>query len=88
MFTITTNDSTQRFTSCLLAAAIPLLTWLAPGGAAIGQDRPAASQSLTLKGAVDLALAQNLDLQIANIETATRQQDRAIARSEWRCYAI
>ncbi|UWZ84375.1 TolC family protein [Occallatibacter riparius] len=31
---------------------------------------------------MDLALKQNLDLQIANIETATRQQDHAIARSE------
>jgi outer membrane protein TolC len=35
-----------------------------------------------LNGAVDLALKQNLDIQIANIETATRQQDRVIARSE------
>lgn len=40
------------------------------------------SEELTLAGAVNLALKQNLDIQIANIETATRQQDRAIARSE------
>ncbi len=37
---------------------------------------------LTVSGAVDLALKQNLDIQIADIQTATRQQDRAIARSE------
>lgn len=40
------------------------------------------NEKLTLGGAVDLALRQNLDIQIANIETATRQQDRVIARSE------
>ena len=40
------------------------------------------SERLTLGGAVDLALKQNLDIQIANIEIATRQQDRVIARSE------
>ena len=40
------------------------------------------SENLTLTAAVDLALKQNLDIQIANIETATRQQDRIIVRSE------
>ena len=40
------------------------------------------SEKLTLAGAVDLALRQNLDMQIADIETATRKQDRAIAQSE------
>jgi outer membrane protein TolC len=48
----------------------------------MAQNTPTASQKLTLTSAVDLALKQNLDLQIANIETATRQQDRQIARSE------
>ena len=43
---------------------------------------PSSSEKLTLAGAVDLALKQNLDIQIANIETATRQQERVIARSE------
>src|SRR5258707_11324788 len=46
------------------------------------QDVPSGEQKLTLNSAVDLALKQNLDIQIANIETATRQQDRVIARSE------
>jgi outer membrane protein TolC len=36
---------------------------------------------LTLAETVDLALKQNLDIQIANIETASKQQDRLIARS-------
>jgi len=43
---------------------------------------PSSSEKLTLAGAVDLALNQNLDIQIANIETATRQQERVIAGSE------
>jgi outer membrane protein TolC len=43
---------------------------------------PPSSEKLTLAGAIDLALRQNLDIQIANIETTTRQQDRVIARSE------
>src|SRR4051812_46844047 len=41
-----------------------------------------ACQTLTLASAVDLALRQNLDIQIANIETAVRQQDRVIERSK------
>jgi outer membrane protein TolC len=40
------------------------------------------SENLTLAAAVDLALKQNLDIQIANTETAMRQQDRVVARSE------
>jgi outer membrane protein TolC len=42
----------------------------------------ARTQALTLAGTVDLALRQNLDVQIANIETASRQQENAIARSQ------
>jgi outer membrane protein len=45
-------------------------------------NAPSGSEKLTLAVAVDLALRQNLEIQIANIETATQQQDRAIARSE------
>ena len=50
--------------------------------AAMLPNAPSSSEKLTLAGAVDLALKQNLDIQIANIETASRQQDRVIARSE------
>lgn len=45
-------------------------------------DTSSSIETLTLVAAVDLALKQNLDIQIANLETAVRQQDRAIARSE------
>ena len=82
MLKITKNDSLQRFTSCIIAAALLLIVLPAPAGAAMGQDPPSASQSLTLKDAVNLALKQNLDLQIANIETAIQQQGHVIARSE------
>lgn len=50
--------------------------------AAMAQNAPSSSQKLTLTKAVDLALKQNLDIQIANIATASKQEDRVIARSE------
>jgi outer membrane protein TolC len=50
--------------------------------AAVLPDVLSGSEKLTLVGAVDLSLKQNLDIQIANIETASKEQDRAIARSE------
>jgi outer membrane protein TolC len=50
--------------------------------AAMLPNAPSSNEKLTLAGAVDLALKQNLDIQIANIETAIKQQDRVIARSE------
>jgi outer membrane protein TolC len=46
------------------------------------QTAPSGSQRLTLRAAVDLALKQNLEIQVANIETALRLQDRVIARSD------
>jgi outer membrane protein len=82
MSKVTENIDGERFTSLKIATGLVLLIWGAQSPMAIAQDAPAASQKLTLTAAVDLALKQNLDLQIANIETATRQQDRAIARSE------
>jgi outer membrane protein len=36
---------------------------------------------LTLKDSIALALKQNIDVQVANINLATSQQDRKIARS-------
>jgi outer membrane protein TolC len=50
--------------------------------AAMLANTSSSSEKLTLTGAVDLALKQNLDIQIANIDTASRKQDRVIARSE------
>lgn len=40
------------------------------------------SEKLTLAGAVDLALKQNLDIQIAISKPRVNQEDRLIARSE------
>jgi outer membrane protein len=49
---------------------------------AVAQNATERSQTLTLTDAVDLALKQNLDIQIANIETAKQQQEHIVARSE------
>jgi outer membrane protein len=65
-----------------IAAALLLLILGAKAEVVKAQDAPSGYQKLTLDNAVDLALKQNLDIQIADIETATRQQDRVIARSE------
>jgi outer membrane protein TolC len=78
----------ERFLSLALIA-IPVSLCVLPGRA-FAQRSPdsmlsspaSRAEKLTLAGAVDLALRQNLDIQIANIETAARQQDRVIARSE------
>jgi outer membrane protein len=50
--------------------------------AAMSPDVASDIENLTLVAAVDLALKQNLDIQIANIETASKQQERLIARSD------
>lgn len=71
----------SSLTECLWGVVL-LLFFGARTGVAELPNPPSSSEKLTLAGAVDLALKQNLDMQIANIETATRQQDRAIARSE------
>ena len=81
MVKVIENNGRQRYTSLKIAAGLLLLIFGAQSEVAMAQNAPAASQELTLTGAVDLALKQNLDVQIANIETATRQQDHVIARS-------
>jgi outer membrane protein len=50
--------------------------------AVMSPDAASDIENLTLVAAVDLALKQNLDIQIANIETASKQQERLIARSD------
>src|SRR5271156_5337912 len=82
MFKATEKNGRQRFTSFQIGDGLLLLILWGLAQVAMGQTAPAAAQKLTLTGAVELALKQNLDLQIANIETATRQQERVIARSE------
>jgi outer membrane protein len=79
-----TTESSARpwFPPAKIAAALLLLILGTKAEVMRAQDASSGDQKLTLNGAVDLALKQNLDVQIANIETATRQQDRVIARSE------
>jgi outer membrane protein len=82
MNTINKSGARQWFPSAKIAAALLLLILGTKAGVMKAQDASSGDEKLTLNGAVDLALKQNLDIQIANIETATRQQDRVIARSE------
>ena len=83
---VTTESSARQwFPPAKIAAALLLLILGTKAEVMKAQDAPTEDQKdqkLTLNGTVDLALKQNLDVQIANIETATRQQDRVIARSD------
>jgi outer membrane protein len=72
----------QWFPLAKIAAALLILILDTNAEVMKAQDAPSGDQKLTLNSAVDLGLKQNLDIQIADIETATRQQDRVIARSE------
>jgi outer membrane protein len=78
----TGSNARQRISSAKIAAALLLLILGTEAEVMKAQGASSGDQKLTLVGAVDLALKQNLDIQVANIETATRQQDRVIARSE------
>jgi outer membrane protein len=72
----------RRFMTGKIRSALLLIIFAAQILAMNAQNAPSGSGKLTLAGAVDLALKQNLDIQVANIETASKQQDRLIARSE------
>jgi outer membrane protein len=75
----TTHPRSRSFASILFATAILLLAAGVPEEFAMAQEEGgSAALMLTLNGAVDLALKQNLDLQTAHIETAIRQQDRML----------
>jgi outer membrane protein len=71
----------QVMTAIIWAALLLFLLLGAKAEAASAQNAPSSIQKLTLTEAVDLALKQNLDIQIANIETASEQQERISARS-------
>lgn len=59
-----------------------VLAFIIPGAnSALGQGVSAPPLSLTVTRAVELALRQGLDLQIANLAVAGREQDKSIARS-------
>jgi outer membrane protein TolC len=76
------SNGRQQSSSLTAGAAFVLLGLIALPSTVFAQDARAERLKLTLAGAVGLALTQNLDLQVANIETSARQQDRVIARSE------
>src|ERR1700748_63363 len=82
MLRVRESSGRQQFRSSKTPTVLLLLIFGAWVELALAETAPPARQQLTLTGAVDLALKQNLDLQVANIETATRQQERVIARSE------
>jgi outer membrane protein len=72
----------QWFPSEKVAVSLVFLMLLTKVDVMKAQDVISGIEKLTLATTVDLALKQNLDIQVANIETASKQQDRLIARSE------
>jgi hypothetical protein len=61
------NYGGQRFVTGIIRSAFLLLIFGAQIQAAMAQNGASGSEKLTLAGAVDLALKQNLDIQVANI---------------------
>jgi outer membrane protein len=76
------RSARQCFPPAKIAAALLLLILATKAEEMKAQEAPSTDQKLSMNDSVGLALKQNLDIQIANIETATRQQDHVIARSE------
>ena len=56
-----------------------ILSWLLAGGNLLGEDKP--PLRLTLRDAVQLALKENPQVQIANLNVAQSAQDDTIARA-------
>jgi outer membrane protein len=80
---VTGNESRHKqwFPIGAIMAGLSLILGMQTG-VVEAQDAAGRDLKLTLNRAVDLALKQNLEIQIANIETAMRQQERLIARSQ------
>src|SRR5690349_18161224 len=78
------NYGRQRLLTAKTWAALLVIIFCVQIEVAVAQNAPSTSQKLTLARAVDLALKQNLDIQIANIDSVSNQQKRVIARSELR----
>jgi outer membrane protein TolC len=74
----TTRDS-HRKEATLKLIVLLLLPLLGAGGNLRGEEKP--PQRLTLREAVQLALRQNPQVQVANLDMAQSEQDHAVARS-------
>src|ERR1700722_3026793 len=72
--------STARVLPAVRLCAL-LLGSILPGPTVSAQSAQPAPLQLTLKDSIALALKQNIDVQVANINLATSQQDRKISRS-------
>jgi outer membrane protein len=75
---LTKHQVVQAMTSATLGLILLVNTNIEM---AVAQTAPPSIQKLTLSGAVDLAIKQNLDIQIANIDAARKQQELVSARS-------
>jgi outer membrane protein len=77
--------ATQRILAIRVPSAVQTLCTLLLGSILppllSAQTAPTAPVQLTLKDSITLALKQNIDVQVANINLATSQQDRKIVRS-------
>lgn len=82
MFTVAEDTRMQRFARLKISAGLLVLMFGAQAEPATAKNTTATGQKLTLTRAVGLAVTQNLDLQIATIETVIRQQEHLIVRSE------
>ena len=80
---ITGNAQITGKSSCLLRGALPLIfLMLVAIGAKGGQPAtPSAPLRLTLRDAVEMALKQNPQVQIANLSIAMSQENQIVARS-------
>ena len=79
---VKTSDMELLLAALTMGAGLLLIILCMEGRGALAQNAIEPPRILTLADAVELDLTQNLDLQIANIETARQQQERSIARSE------
>jgi hypothetical protein len=66
----TESGGRQWFPPAKIAAALLLLILCTKVEGMQAQESSSGDQKLTLSNAVDLALKQNLDIQVANIDTA------------------
>ena len=66
------RTSQQVLAAMIWTALLLILLFGAKSNMAVAQNMESSARKLTLTAAVDLALKQNLEIQIANIETASK----------------